>query len=178
MADTEYHYPKVSRTLHWLMAALIVIMLALGWFMMSIEDDPDSQIYFQTHRTLGMAVFLLVVVRLLYRWAHPPERLPISLAHWQILAAKLSHGLLYFCMFAMPITGLIGTLLSKDDSAFLGFKLPRLIAANHDLAESFFSIHGVIAWIFVGLISVHALAAFKHLLVEKDRVFQRMWFQK
>lgn len=160
------------------MAILIISMLALGWYMMSIEKDPGSAWYFMLHKSIGITVLLLAFLRLSWRLGHQPGRLPEHIPRWQVKAAKLSHWLLYAAMFAMPLAGLTGALFSKNGIAFFGLALPKILVANHDLSELFFSIHSVIAWVLVGLISVHVLAALKHLLVNKDGVFQRMWMQK
>lgn len=170
-------YTVTARGLHWLMSVLIVGMLALGWYMMSIEDEPGSDWYFSLHKLIGITLLLLVVLRLLWRWANKPGLLPTHIPRWQVIASKVSHYLLYGTMFAMPIAGLLGALFSKDGLAFFGLQLP-LVSSNHDLSELFFSIHSIIAWVFVGLISLHLLAALKHLFINKDAVFQRMWMGK
>ena len=79
-------------------------------------------------------------------------------------------------MLVMPMTGFIGASLSNYGAGFFGIELAGWIKQNHPLSEQFFNVHGVIAWILVGLITLHSLAAMKHLLINKDKVFQRMWF--
>jgi cytochrome b561 len=171
----KFVYTRLSRSLHWLMAILVIGMLALGWFMMSIEKDPGSDWYFMVHKSIGLIVLTLAVLRLLWRFGNEPGRLPKQIPHWQVRAAKISHWLLYGAMIAMPLAGLTGALYSEDSIAFFGFQPPRLLTFNHDLSELFFSVHSVIAWVFAGLISLHVLAALKHLFVDRDGVFQRMW---
>jgi cytochrome b561 len=168
-------YTRTSRTIHWLMTILIIGMLGLGWYMMSIEDDPGSDWYFMVHKSIGILVLLLASARLFWRLGNQPPQLPAQVPSWQIRASKISHWSLYGAMIAMPVAGLTGALLSKGGITLFGLPLPRLMGANHDLSEIFFFAHSVIAWVFVGLISLHVLAALKHLLVNKDGVFQRMW---
>lgn len=170
-------YSRTARALHWLMALLIIGMLPLGWYMVSIEDDPGSDSYFTLHKSIGIIILVLAFFRLIWRLSHTPGTLPVQVPRWQAKASKVSHWTLYGLMTAMPIAGLTGALLSKDGVAFFGFQAPRLFTANHDLAELFFSAHSVIAWALVGFISLHVLAALKHLLINKDGVFQRMWSQ-
>jgi cytochrome b561 len=174
---STYVYTRTSRALHWLMVFFIFGMLGLGWFMMSIEDDPGSDWYFMIHKSIGLIVLLLALVRLLWRLAHTPDPLPEQLPRWQVRASKITQWLLYGLMFAMPLAGLTGALFSKDRVSFFGARVPKILAANHDLSEIFFSMHSVIAWVFVGLISLHFLAGLKHLLINRDGVFQRMWIQ-
>lgn len=169
-------YAPLAIALHWALAVLIIGMTGLGWFMMSIEDDPGSEWYFNLHKSIGAVIAGLVLVRLFWRLAHTPTPLPASMASWQVMASKAGHGLLYIAMLAMPFFGIAGTLLSKHDSVLFGIALPRMAAANHDLAEIFFEAHSITAWIFAALIALHALAGLKHLVKDKDGVFQRMWF--
>jgi cytochrome b561 len=171
-------YAPVAVLLHWALALLIVSMMGLGWYMMSIEEDPGSAWYFNLHKSIGLLIAGLVVLRLVWRLGHSPSRLPASVTPWQASASSVSHKLLYGAMLAMPLFGIVGSMLSKKGLIFFGMPLPRVLEANHDLAEIFFDAHSVTTWILVALISLHALAALKHLLVDKDGVFQRMWFAK
>jgi cytochrome b561 len=169
-------YAPVAVLLHWALALLIISMMGLGWYMMSIEEDPGSAWYFNLHKSTGLLIAGLVVLRLVWRLGHAPSRLPASVTPWQASASSVSHKLLYGAMLAMPLFGMVGAMLSKKGLIFFGTPLPRVLEANHDLAEIFFGAHSVTAWILVALVSLHALAALKHLLVDKDGVFQRMWF--
>jgi cytochrome b561 len=171
----KFVYTRISRSLHWLMAILVIGMLVLGWFMMSIEKDPGSGWYFMLHKSIGLIVLTLALLRLLWRLGNKPGPLPKQIPHWQVKAAKISHWLLYGALIAMPLAGLTGALYSKDGIAFFGYQLPKILASNHDLSELFFSVHSTIAWALAGLISLHVLAALKHLVIDKDGVFQRMW---
>lgn len=169
-------YTPLAKVLHWALAVLIIGMTGLGWFMMSIEDEPGSDWYFNLHKSIGVLIVALVLLRLLWRLTHTPTPLPASIASWQVMASKAGHGLLYLAMLAMPFFGIVGTLLSKDETLLFGIALPRMAAPNHDLGEIFFEAHSITAWIFVALIALHALAGLKHLVMDKDGVFQRMWF--
>ena len=173
---STFTYTRLARGIHWLMAILIIGMLTLGWFMVANEDEPGGDKYFMIHISIGVILFSLVFLRLIWRFNHPPGRLPAQLSHLQVRVSKISHWCLYGVMFLMPFVGLMGILLNNDEAVFFGYQIPRLITANQSLSELFFSFHTVIAWIFAGLISVHILAALKHLFINKDGVFQRMWF--
>jgi len=169
-------YTPLAVALHWALAVLVIGMTGLGWYMMSIEDDPGSDWFFNLHKSIGIVIVGLVVLRLVWRLLNRPAPLPASMASWEVTASKIGHGLLYATLVAMPFFGLAGTMLSEDDSQFFGIALPHLLAVNHGLSETFFEAHSVTAWIFAGLIALHALAGLKHLVVNKDGVFQRMWF--
>ncbi len=175
-ADKTPRYSSTAMVLHWLLAILLVSMIGVGWYMMSIEDEPGAGWFFVLHKSVGIVVFALVAWRLTWRLLHPPPPLPASVPAWQERVAKASHRLLYAAMIAMPLIGLTGAAFSKSGVAFFGLAIPRLVAPNHDLAEVFFGAHSVVAWILVALMALHVAAALKHLIVDKDGVFQRMWF--
>lgn len=170
------HYAPIAVFLHWALAILTFGMVGLGWYMMSIEDVPGSGWYFDLHKSIGIIIAVLVLLRGVWRLGHKPEALPASVPSWQATASRAIHWLLYVAMVAMPLAGAIGAMLSKSGIAFFGLTMPRLFAPNHDFAELFFTAHSIIAWVMVGLISAHVLAAIKHLVIDKDGVFQRMWF--
>jgi cytochrome b561 len=171
---SEWRYAPPAVVLHWLLAVLIAGMVALGLYMMAIEDDPGADRYFDLHT--GLVVFALVLVRVFWRLRHRPAELPASLPRWEVLAARVVQRLLYACMLLMPITGFLGASHLKSGITFFGLPLPRWRAPDRDIAELFFEVHETIAWILVALVVFHALGGLKHLLVDRDRVFQRMWF--
>ncbi len=174
--NSSWHYRGPAIFLHWLLALLLTGMVALGWYMTAIEDSPGSEWYFNLHKSIGLIVATLVVLRLVWRLSHAPQALPAHLPQWKMKFAVLTHWLLYTCMIVMPTTGFLGASLSKDGVAFFGMALPVWASPNHDLAEQFFGIHSIAAWVLVALVTLHALAGLKHLLVDKDGVFQRMWW--
>lgn len=174
LTTQAWRYGAPARLLHWLMAVLIPAMLALGWYMMEVEDDPGSDVYFKLHKSLGLLLLLLLAARAAWRLGHRPASLPRSVAPWQAGLSRLGHGLLYAGMLLVPVAGLAGALLSKSGVAFFGLALPRWFAPDHALAEQWFELHELGAWTLAGLIVLHALAGLKHLLLDKDGVFQRM----
>ena len=175
-ASKPFRHTPTAVALHWLLAILLISMIGLGWYMMSIEDEPGSEWLFSLHKSVGIVILPLVAWRAIWRLWHPPAPLPVSVPAWQTTASRVSHRLLYAAMIAMPLLGLMGSALSKSGIAFFGLSIPRAVAPNHDLAEALFTAHSVVAWALVALIAVHVIAAFKHLIVDRDGVFQRMWF--
>ncbi len=175
---TPWHYDRVSRLLHWLLAIILMGLLALGWYMTSIEDQPDSGKFFNLHKSIGLIAASLILIRLVWRGFHKPASLPATMARWQVKLAQLSHFLLYVCIIIMPMTGFIGASYSKHGVSFFGLTLPTWVSQNKEIAKNLLSAHGLIAWVLAILIAVHVLAAVKHLIIDRDKVFQRMWFWK
>lgn len=171
-----WRYGTPAILLHWLLAALIAGMVTLGWYMMTIEKQPQGPWYFDLHRSIGLTVAALVILRVLWRSTHGPAPLPASLPRWQVQASSVIHWLLYVCMIVMPITGILGAEYNRSGLKFFGLALPTWSAPDRSLSHLSFNIHSFTVWILVGLVVLHAAAGLKHLLVERDAVFQRMWF--
>ena len=172
--STRWSYTKPAIILHWLLALLLAVMVTLGWYMMSIEKQPGSAWYFNLHKSIGLVVLVVVLVRVVWRLRHKPQKLPTIVAPWQAMLAVGTQMLLYLCMVILPVTGMIGALSSKQGIVFFGIALPHL-APNHDRSEQLFSIHGMTVWFLVGLVALHVAGGLKHLLIDRDGVFQRMW---
>ena len=170
-------YTRTAVALHWLMALLIAAQAGLGWYMTSIEDEGGER-YFGLHMSMGLIVAGLLVWRIAWRLRHRPPSLPQTIPAWQRAAAHATHWFLYAAMAAMPLAGFLGASMTKEGVVFLGQPLPRLASPDHDMAEQFFAIHSLIATLLVVAVAVHVLAGLKHLLLDKDGVFERMWVKR
>lgn len=171
----SWRYAKPAVLLHWLIAVLVVGLVTIGWYMLKIEDDPGSAWYFDKHKSLGLITFALVLARIWWRARHRPAPLPDSVPRWQVGLAHFTQWSLYGCLVLMPILGFLGASYSEEGVTFFGSQLPAWVAQNHDLSEKLFSLHIGLAWVMLALISLHVAGALKHLLVDRDGVFQRMW---
>ncbi len=173
--NKAWHYDTLSRYLHWTVAFFIIGMLSVGIFMVYIADGSNNAVYFSLHKSFGVITGVMILIRILWRLQHKPAPLPGSVAAWQAKLANLMHFMLYACIMIMPLTGYFGSSFGKHGVALFGWPLPQWVTQNPKISEQLFDIHGVVAWILVTLIALHVLAAFKHLIVDKDGVFQRMW---
>ncbi|MBF8178380.1 MULTISPECIES: cytochrome b [Oxalobacteraceae] len=160
---------------HWVLALLITIMIALGWYMMSVEEEPGSDWLFKLHISIGITAAALIAMRVIWRLKHAPTALPSSLPVWQARASRYTHKLLYLLLILMPTTGYLGASFSGDAVEYFGVPTPTWVAKSDSLKEQFFTIHSWIAWVLVAAVALHVLAALKHLWVDEDGVFQRMW---
>ena len=160
-------YHPVSKLLHWLMAILLLGQLIFGWWMTS----P----YIPLHKSFGMIIGTLILLRILWRLAHTPASLPSSVPHWQVKIARGLHFLLYVGMIVMPLSGFVGAAMGPHSLVFFGWVLPKL-PENLFWSDELFDIHSAAAVILACLMGLHVLAGLKHLFINKDGVFQRMWF--
>ena len=170
-------YGTVAIALHWLLALLVIGQLALGWWMLNLPKTPPGLRagWFNVHKSIGLTIALLILVRLAWRLRHPAPPLPASMPRWQARAALASHFLLYTCLVVQPLAGYLGSSFTKYPIKYFGVTLPHWGWDSPVLKDLFSMIHFGSAIVFMVLISAHVAAALKHLLVDRDGVFQRMW---
>lgn len=170
-------YTTAAIVLHWIVAILALTMIGLGIFMTDVpKGNPDRAFYFNLHKSIGLTTALLVLIRLWWRAKNPPPPLPASMSGWEVQASKISHALLYMCLIVMPLSGFSATQFTKYGVNYFGlFKIPPMGSENKLVYELLQGVHGVTATLLIVLVVIHVLAAFKHLLIDRDKVFQRMW---
>jgi len=168
-------YSWQAIALHWLLAVLIIGMLVLGY---SLEDIPRNTpargFYVNLHKSFGVLALVLVLVRLGWRFTHTPPPLDAGMPRWQAVAAAWSHRLLYLCILLQPLSGYLASSFGKYGVKFFGIELPNWGWEDKALRGFFGEVHGVVAFTLAVLVVVHVLAALKHLLIDRDQVFQRM----
>jgi cytochrome b561 len=169
-------YTGVAIGLHWLIAALIAGQIAFGWYLQTVpRGTPARTVYVNLHKSTGLTLALLILVRLGWRLTHKAPPLPASLPVWQRTAARASHAALYACMIVMPAAGYLASNFSKFGvNYFNAILLPPWGVDDRQLYALFNTTHVVTSYVLVALISVHVLAALRHLYL-RDGVFLRMW---
>ena len=138
-------YSPPAKFLHWSLALLLPVQIGIGWYMLSIEDQPGSGWYFALHISLGLTAALLVALRIVWRWRHAPPEAPRELVEWQRRAARSSHALLYGLMVLMPLTGYLGAAFGGEAMSYFGVALPTWVKKNEALKEQLFTAHSIIA---------------------------------
>lgn len=163
-----------ARVIHWLMAAMILAMLFIGAGMVSTVSEKHQWLV-GIHKPLGIAVFVLALVRLGFRLTHPAPPLPADLPLWQKLAAHASHWLLYALMLAMPLIGW-GMLSAGGYPVTLGagLQLPAILPADATLFAWLRESHRYLAWLFFLTFLAHMGAALMHGLIRRDGVLRSM----
>ena len=169
-------YTTTAILLHWLTALLIVCAFVLGLVMTDIPGlTPTKLKYYSWHKWLGVSVFALACLRLLWRTANVPPPHPPSLPEWQKKAADGMHLLLYILIFAVPVSGSLYTLAAGVPVVFLGLlKLPVIMAPNPELKPILKTVHYIFTMSMAGAVAAHALAALKHHFIDRDGILQRM----
>jgi cytochrome b561 len=176
MSVDASRYDRVAIALHWVIALAVLAQIGLGLWMIEIPKQPVGvrAYWFNLHKSVGLTLAFLIVVRLAWRLAHRPPPLPAALPRWQRLAALANHRLLYLCMIVMPLSGYLGSNFSGYPIKYFGMTLPAWATKDDALKELLSAVHWSAAWLFVALIALHVAAALKHLLAG-DGVFARIW---
>jgi cytochrome b561 len=168
-------YTRTAIALHWLVAALILFNLGFGLYTVGLPLSPQKLKYFSYHKWVGITVFILVAARLLWRLRHPAPALPQSMPPWEQRASHLSHALLYVLFFAAPLTGWLFSSAAGFQTVYLGVvPIPDLLSKNKDVADVLRFTHRWINYTMAATIVLHAAAALKHHLLDREDVLTRM----
>lgn len=171
LKNTTEKYGSIAKFLHWLTALLIIVMLFIGYFM----DNWGSAAIYNLHKLIGLSILGLVLVRALWAIINRRPRLPDDMNKLEKFLAHCVQGLLYLCMFVMPLSGWAMS-TAAGHYPHIGsmiFPLPG-IPLNQTLAGNLFAIHSTSAIILITLISLHILGALKHHFIDKNTVLKKM----
>jgi cytochrome b561 len=174
-ATRQNKYTKFAKTMHWLVAVGVLGLLAVGLWMTQMKMSPQKIQLYMTHKSVGLTILALMLVRIGYRWRHAPPALPETIPAWQARASRWSHALLYVLLLAMPLSGWLMNSASGFPMKYFGlFRVPNLIERSQSSVEFFKSAHELIAWALICLIALHVSAALKHHFIDRDDVLRRM----
>ncbi|MCY1672007.1 cytochrome b [Novosphingobium sp. SL115] len=167
-------YNSVARTFHAVLAVMILFNLASGIGGEAIEDMWNP---FPVHKATGILILLLSLARLGWRFTWTMPDWPATMSSLQRLVAKLTHGILYALMLAVPVTGWIMSSAGKYPISIYGlFEWPKLaVTKGSALAEIAHESHEVLGFLMAGLVILHIAAALHHHFVIKDNVLRRMF---
>lgn len=168
-------YTAVAQTLHWLVAALIVLQFTLALMAEDLPLGARKLGLLARHKSFGMTILMLAVLRLAWRAFHPAPPLPTNMSKLERAGAHFSHWALYGLLFLMPLSGwMMSSAKNYSVSWFHLFTWPDLIAPNEQAFDILKSIHQSLSVALLVVASVHLLAALKHHFWNKDDVLKRM----
>ena len=171
----QSQYTRVAILLHWLMAALLVALFGLGWYMVDLPKGSDERSwFFALHKSIGLTIALLACIRLCWRFTHSAPALPETVPLWQRRIAGLNHRLLYLMMVVQPVSGYISSSFSGYKTKFWGLALPHWGWKSPELNELFTNIHGISSLVLLFLIVLHLLGASVHLYRGEFSLLSRM----
>ena len=176
MSDLPGRYSSVQKFLHWTMAVLIVLMVAVGLTMTSIGETPYTGALYELHKSTGIVVLTLALIRIAVRRA--PSAPPLEpMPEWQRKAAYASHYSMYALIVLVPLMGWIATShCCKPVNLFwtIPVSLPIPDAPTMEASKPLFLIHFTVAFLLAAIVTVHVTAALHHHFVKRDRTLRRM----
>lgn len=183
-ASSTQSWGWVARLIHWVMAALILFQIGLGVWMSNVVTDPIAQFgLIQTHKSWGFVIFVLALARVAWRLASPAvPGLPARMPGWQARASQVSHLALYALILVLPLSGWVMSaaspvqdLLNIENMVFGLFAMPDpWVPGVKAIETAAGAVHYFAALAMAAILLVHAGAAIKHHLVDRDDVLARM----
>lgn len=165
----------VSLGIHWLTVILVLCLAFVGLLMDELPNSPTKVQVYALHKSFGLTVLALTVLRLLWRLVvGVPQPVP-GVPRWQTAVAKLTHGALYVVLLAMPLSGWLYNSASGFPLKWFGlFPLPKLSGYDPDVKHFALAVHETLFLVLAAIVTLHALAALKHHYLDHDRTLARM----
>ena len=175
LRNTIRSWGAVSKGLHWLIVLLILNQWVIAARADALPLGPGKLQALALHKSFGMTILALAIIRLVWRWLNPVPSLDGLAKGWERLLANLSHVLLYGLIFAIPLSGwLMSSARNFPVSWFGVFQFPDLIGADKSLYDFLHGLHGQLFAALVIVALLHIAGALKHHFIDKNEVLRRM----
>jgi len=172
---TSFRYTATAIGLHWLMALLLIGLFAVGLYMNELPLSPWKLKIYSWHKWAGVTAFLLVLVRLIWRFIHRPPPLPNALPTPLKRAAHTGQAMIYLLMVAIPLSGWLMSSAKGFQTVYFGIlPVPDLLGKNKEVGDVLQTVHQTLNFLLAALVIGHVVAALKHHLIDKDDVLRRM----
>ncbi len=186
LQEGSRRYSGVAILLHWLIAALLIVNVGLA---LSVDSLPEDWVrpFINTHKSIGITVLGLAILRVLWRLGHTPPSLPAYYARWEKAGSHAAHMALYLLIFALPLSGWMHDSAWKDAAThpmrlFDLFDWPRMSfimdidpPTKEMLHTLFGQIHTSFGYVLYALLALHIAGVLKHQFLDKEPEFQRIW---
>jgi cytochrome b561 len=167
-------YDPIARALHWLVFILLAVQVLVGWSLPHIRRGTPQEGIVDWHLSIGTALMLLVVIRLLWRLVHPTPA-AASLAPWERVISKITHALLYVLLLVLPVLGWAAANYFGFTVHLFGFlQLPAIADGTMEWAHEAGDLHEELINILLIVVGAHVLGALWHYFIRRDRILQRM----
>lgn len=176
LTNTATEYGLLTRILHWCVALLMIVLIGLGWWMVSLSYyDRWYHDATQWHKALGMLVLIIASAKVLWSMLNHAVQLSANLKHWERVAARTTHVTFLLLMVLIPSTGyVVSTSAANGITIFGWFEVPAMFAISTAVRDWAITIHYWSAYGLAVLALLHAAAAIKHQLVDRDGTLRRM----
>jgi cytochrome b561 len=170
----KYAWPAVA--LHWVMALLVLGMLGLGLYMGTLSEGPERSSLIALHKSIGLTLALLLLLRIAWRASHPAPAYPAVMPAWQQRLARANAVALYVFLALQPLSGYLSSSFSGYKTRWFGIPLPHWGWESLPLNAVFNSFHVASSRVLMILISLHLAGVAYHAVVRRDGVVRRMFF--
>jgi cytochrome b561 len=177
MRNSTVRWGWPSKTLHWIGALIILVLLVHGWWMTHMTLRPERLANYAWHSALGYDLLALTLLRLLWRWLNPVPELPADSKRWERLAAHAGHIGLYVLMFIVSVTGwMVATTFRVPMTRDLfGIEIPPIVTAvDRPVRQWLEGSHMLLAYALAALLLIHIAGALRHHFIKRNDVLRRM----
>ena len=173
--NTENAFGWISRSFHWLIALMILVLLILGFWMEGLTPNPFKFEMYGLHKAFGILVLFLGALRLIWRFT---QTVPLSLpthAGWERFLSKTIHIVLYISIIGMPLSGWVMSSAGGHPVSIFGlFEMPALVEKNKEISGAARLAHELFAYALIGAVGLHIIGALKHHVIDHDETLRRM----
>ena len=172
LTNSLTEYGSISKIFHWLSAAVLLIQIPLGFYLVDLDFSEKRLTIESIHVILGLSIFYLTLLRLIYKLLNPTPSLGNNIFPGQRLIAKINHILLYLTILIITISGALKKLFNGEMLDLFLFDIE--IKDNFELAESFYDIHILSNYTLITLISLHIFAVIIHKVIFKENLLKKI----
>jgi cytochrome b561 len=175
LRNTTRRWGVIAQLFHWVIVALIIVQVTLAEMADDLPSGMRKLTLLARHKSFGITVLMLVILRLLWRSLNPHPPLPDNLKPYERQLANFTHGALYFLLFAIPLSGWTMSSARGFPVSWFGFfQLPDLVPKSRPLYEALVTTHVSLVCVLAAIVALHVLGALKHHFVHRDDVLKRM----
>jgi len=172
LRNTLTEYGLISKLLHWLSATLLIIQIPLGFYLVGLDFGEERINIENIHIIIGLAIFYLVILRLLNNILNSTPKLSPSSFVGQKIIAKLNHVFLYLGILSITISGILKKLFNGENLNIFFKKIE--IQSNFELAEKFYDVHIFSNYLIIILITLHIVAVIVHNVFFKENLIKKI----
>ena len=175
LGNTPERWGTVSQLLHWVIVGLIITQFTLAYLANDLPPGLHKLVLMARHKSFGITVLGLALVRLGWRWSNPGPEVPSNLNSVEKFLARSTHFGLYACLFVMPLTGWLMSSAKKYPVSWFGLvQLPDLVAPSEKLYKALHEVHESVSYLLIALVLLHVAGALRHQFILKDNLMKRM----
>lgn len=175
LRNTKTRWGALSQAFHWLIVALILLQVTLAKIAEDLPIGIEKIATLARHKSVGITILALAVLRLAWRWANPVPELPANLSAGERRLAQFSHASLYVLLFALPLSGWAMSSARGFPVSWWGLvQLPDFVPTHRPLYDALHEVHELLGYALAAVVLLHVAGALRHHFVKRDDVLRRM----